>query len=184
MPRQTNQIHFNMKKLFIFIAIAFTMVACNNNGSNNNTQNTDNKADTEETVSATEASVELGKAFLENFYQGLAEVIWEEGDREYVSEHVTPNAKQFLIDQYEYDCPKGEERMALWLFSYQGGGDVGGNCERTIEPLDGLTYRVTNNYYEDDGKMTYQYIVSLGLVKEGDTFKINSISPEGESYFN
>ena len=63
-----------MKRLFILIAIAFTMVACGNNSSNNNKQNTDNKTSTESTVSTTDASVELGKAFLENFYKGLEEV--------------------------------------------------------------------------------------------------------------
>ena len=185
--RQTIQFHFNMKKLFNIIAIAtvaFTMMACGNNRTQSTDSKTDNQTDETNTINTTETSEDSGKAFLENFYQGLDEVIWEEGDREYVNEHVTPAAKQFLIDQYDYECPEDDECMALWMFSYQGGGDVVGICQRTIEPVDGLTYRVTNNYYEDDGTMTYQYIVSFGLVKEGDTFKINSISPEGESYFN
>ena len=141
MPRQTNQIHFIMKKLFIFITMAtfaFAMMACNNNG--NNKQNTDNKASTENTVSTTDASIELGKTFLENFYQGLEEAFDQEQEKayEHIYKHVTPKAKQFLIDQYDYDCDG--ECMAIWLFLYQGGGDVIGDCKRTIEPADGLSY--------------------------------------------
>ena len=170
-----------MKKLFICITMAtvtFAMMACNNN-----TQNTDNKANTENTVSTTDASVELGKAFLENFYQGLEEVFDQEQEEAYqhVYKHVTPKAKQFLIDQYDYDCDG--ECMAIWLFLYQGGGDVIGNCQRTIEPVDGLSYKVTNTYYYE-GKKSYEYHVKLGLVKDADTFKIDSITPEDEAYYD
>ena len=183
MPRQTNQIHIIMKRLFILIAIAFTMVACGNNSSNNNKQNTDNKTSTESTVSTTDASVELGKAFLENFYKGLEEVFDQDQEEAYqhVYKHVTPEAKQFLIDQYDYDCDG--ECMAIWLFLYQGGGDVIGDCQRTIEPVDGLSYKVTNTYYYE-GKKSYEYHVKLGLVKDADTFKIDSITPEDEAYYD
>ena len=181
MPRQTNQTHFIMKKLFIcftMATVAFAMMACNNN-----TQNTDNKANTEKTVSTPDASVELGKAFLENFYQGLEEVFDQEQEEayQYVYKHVTPKAKQFLIDQYDYDCDG--ECLAIWLFLYQGGGDVIGDCQRTIEPVDGLSYKVTNTYYYE-GKKSYEYHVKLGLVKEADTFKIDSITPEDEAYYD
>ena len=170
-----------MKKLFICITmatVAFAMMACNNN-----TQNTDNKANTENTVSTPDASVELGKAFLENFYQGLEEVFDQEQEEayQYVYKHVTQKAKQFLIDQYDYDCDG--ECLAIWLFLYQGGGDVIGNCQRTIEPVDGLSYRVTNTYYYE-GKKSYEYHVKLGLVKDADTFKIDSITPEDEEYYD
>ena len=170
-----------MKRLFILIAIAFTMVACGNNSSNNNKQNTDNKAGTENTVSTTEASVALGKAFLENFYQGLEEVFDQEDAYLYVNKHITPEAQQFLIDQYDYECDG--ECMAIWLFLYQGGGDVIGTCQRTIEPADGLSYKVTNTYYYE-GEKSYEYHVKLGLVKDGDSFKIDSITPEDEAYFD
>ncbi len=183
MPRQTIQIHNIMKRLFILIAIAFTMVACGNNSSNNNTQNTDNKVGTENTVSTTDASVALGKTFLESFYQGFEEAFDREQEEAYlyVNKHVTPEAKQFLIDQYDYECD--DECMAIWLFLYQGGGDVIGNCQHTIEPVDGLSYRVTNTYYYE-GKKSYEYRVKLGLVKDGDSFKIDSITPEGEAYYD
>ena len=132
-----------MKKLFILITtatVAFAIMACNNSG--NNKQNTDNKASTESTVSTTDASVELGKAFLENFYKGLEEVFDQDQEEAYqhVYKHVTPEAKQFLIGQYDYDCDG--ECMAIWLFLYQGGGDVIGDCQRTIEPADGFRIRL------------------------------------------
>ena len=169
-----------MKRLSILIAIAFTMVACDNSSSNNNTQNTENKADTENTVSTTEASVDMGKTFLENFYQGLEEVFGEEEDYLYVNEYLTPKAKQYLIDQYDYECDG--ECMAIWLFLYEGGGDVIGTCQRTIKPVDGLSYKITNTYYYE-GEKNYQYRVKLGLVQDGDSFKIDSITKEGEAYF-
>ncbi len=174
-----------MKKLFIIVTmatVAFAMMACNNNG-NNNKQNTDNKANTESTVSTPDASVELGKTFLESFYQGLEEAFDREQEETYlfVNKHVTPKAKQSLIDQYDYDCDG--ECMAIWLFLYQGGGDVIGDCQRTIEPADGLSYKVTNTYYYE-GKKSYEYHVKLGLVKDGDSFKIDSITPEDEEYFD
>lgn len=168
-----------MKRLFILIAIAFTMMGCNSNG-NNNTQNTDSKTSTENT-STIETSADLGKAFLESFYQGLEEVLGEEEDYLYVNKNVTPGAKQFLIDQFDYDCEG--ECMALWLFFYDGNGDVCCSSERTIEQIDGLLYRVTNTYY-NEGVKTYQYRVKLGLIKDGDTFKIDSITKEGEDYYD
>lgn len=161
---------------------AFAMMSCGNTSSNN-TQTADKKAGTENTVAAPDPSVALGKAFLENFYQGLEEVFDQEQEEAYqhVYKHVTPKAKQFLIDQYDYDCDG--ECLAIWLFLYQGGGDVIGNCQRTIEPVDGLSYRVTNTYYYE-GKKSYEYHVKLGLVKDGDSFKIDSITPEDEAYYD
>ena len=175
-----------MKKLFIFITMAtftFAMMSCGNTASNNNTQTADNKANTENTVNATDASVALGKTYLESFYQGFEEAFDREQEEAYlfVNKHVTPKAKQTLIDQYDYDCEG--ECLAIWLFLYQGGGDVIGDCQRTIEPVDGLSYRVTNTYYYE-GKKSYEYHVKLGLVKDGDSFKIDSITPEDEAYFD
>ena len=173
-----------MKRLFIFITtatIAFAMMACGNNNSISNTQNTDNIASTEGSISTTDVSVELGKAFLENFYQGLEEVFGGEEDYLYVNKYVTPEAKQFLIDQYDYDCEG--ECMATWLFFYEGGGDVCCTSERTIEQVEGLSYRITNIYY-NEGVKTYQYRVKLGLVNDGDSFKIDSIIKEGEEYYD
>ena len=181
MPRQTNQIRNIMKRLFILIAIAFSMVACGNNSTQNTDNETDSKTDATNIVSATEASEDLGKPFLENFYQGLEEVFGEEEADLYVNEYLTPEAKQFLIDQYDYDCDG--ECMAIWLFLYQGGGDVIGDCQRTIEPANGLSYKVTNTYYYE-GKKSYEYHVKLGLVKDADTFKIDSITPEDEAYYD
>lgn len=167
-----------MKKHFIFVAItaiAFTLMACGNN-----TQNPEN-VNSADVTTTPNSSEDLGKAFLEHFYQGLDTVFGQQDDYLFANEHLTPKAQQYLLDANEYECPDDLVCMALWLFFYEGGGDVGGNYNRTIEKIDDLTYRVVNNYHSDDGDFNYQYSVKLGLVKDGDTYKIDSIIPEGEN---
>ncbi len=162
------QIHFKMKKLLIFIimaTVAFAMTACNNSGKTKTTE-----------VVTPNASEDLGKALLENFYQKMDEVYGIEEDYTFVDKYLTPKAKQYLIDAYDYECPEGEECMALWLFLYEGGADTAGNYNRTIEKIDDLTYRVINDYQSEDDSFNYQYTVKIGLVKDGDTYKIDSIS--------
>lgn len=165
---QIIQIHFKMKKLFFFIilaTVAFAMTACNNSETPKTTE-----------VVTPNVSEDLGKVFLENFYQKLDEVYGKEENYAFVDEYLTPKAKQYLIDAYEYECPEGEECIALWKFLYEAGADTAGNYNRTIEKIDDLTYRVINNYQSEDGSYNYQYTVKIGLVKDGDTYKIDSIS--------
>ena len=170
-----------MKKLFIFFtaaSFAFAMMACNNTGK----QDTEtNKEETTTEVVTPENTEDLGKAFLDNFYKNLEEVFGQEDDFLIVKEHFTPNAQQYLLDAYDYECPDNLTCAALWLFLYEGGADTAGNYERTIEKIDDLTYRVVNNYRSEDDDFNYKYCVKLGLVKEGDTYKIDSITPESES---
>lgn len=169
-----------MKKLFIFISIAsaaFAMMACNNTGKQNT--ETNNKETTE--VVTPENAEDLGKVFLDNFYKSLEEVFVQDDAFLIIKEHLTPNAQQYLLDAYDYECPDNLTCAALWLFLYEGGADTAGNYTRTIEKIDDLTYRVVNNYHSEDDDFNYNYSVKLGLVKEGDTYKIDSVTPEGES---
>lgn len=109
--------------------------------------------------------------FLENFYKGLK----ESGlDANYVQQFVTPNAKQFLQDSYDYDCPEGQECMATWLFCYNTTADVMNEQELKFEVVDENTY-VAMTIYTDTAHGDYVYAVKLGLIKDGDTFKIDTI---------
>ena len=109
------------------------------------------------------------KAFIETFYNGLEKSGY---DNDYVKQYVTPNAAQWLKEMYDYDCDGGD-CMATWLFAYDI-TDPGDLKERTIAPIDDNTYKVVNAY-TGAAEGDYEYGVKLGLVKEGDTFKIDSI---------
>ena len=112
------------------------------------------------------------KAFLEKFYKGL------DGNQdvdEYVKKHVTSKALQFLKDNYDYECEG--EYLATWLFSYEAGGDYGPLRERVFEAEDENTFQVTSIYeLEGSSQYTaYEYVVRLGVVKEGNFYKIDTI---------
>lgn len=111
------------------------------------------------------------KAFLEKFYKGLDKDII---DYKLVKQHTTAKAVRYLKDNYDYDCDGGD-CMATWLFAYEGGGDTGPLKKRTIESIDENTYMVINVYNNSDGD--YTYVVKLGIVKQGDTYKIDIIDP-------
>ena len=121
----------------------------------------------EEQTEATKKEIEAKKAFLEKFYQGLD----EDFEPEYVRKFITPKAKKILNDNFEYDCESGD-CLAIWLFSYEGGGDTGVQLSQTIEPQDENTFLVTNTY---EGEV---YKVLLTVVKQGDTYKIDDIKKQ------
>lgn len=110
--------------------------------------------------------------FLENFYSKVNNLSWEDLEV-YVRKNITKNALQELIDGYDYECPE-ENCLALWLFSYEAGADMGKLQESKIEHESDNTFLVTNIYEYND------YKVRLGIVKEEDSYKINTI--ENVSY--
>lgn len=104
--------------------------------------------------------------FLENFYNGFDNPHdWDS----HVRMHVTKNALQILRDEYGYDCD--DDCLATWIFLYEG--DEGDEFKgRTIEPVSKNVFLVTNSW----GDESYSdYKVKLGLVKEGDEYKIDNI---------
>lgn len=115
------------------------------------------------------------KEFLENFYKRLdAFRLWEEKE-ELVRENVTQKALQTLRDGYEYEdgC---DDCLALWMFTFEGGGDLDTLLGRKIERVSDNTFLVTTtvgcsngNPYKEDSK------VRLGIVKAEGSYKINSI---------
>ena len=162
-------------KLFSVLALsAFVCFACksNNTEPNNPAENAENAQENQasEAVILDSAKTAAGVAFLEDFYNVLGEDIL---NYEYLKQNITPNLKQYLIDQYDYECEG--ECLASWLFFYEGGGDTGGDMERTIEPVDNDTYLVKIRYRNTDGTYHYYYSVKLGLVKDGDSFKIDTL---------
>ncbi|MBO4731054.1 MAG: hypothetical protein J5593_06230 [Bacteroidaceae bacterium] len=120
---------------------------------------------------AKEQQITEVKTFLESFYKGLDRNII---DYKLVKKHTTAKAVRYLKDMYDYDCDGGD-CMATWLFAYEAGGDTGPLKKRTIESIDENTYKVTSVYDNSDGD--YKYVVKLGIVKENDTYKIDTIEP-------
>ena len=119
----------------------------------------------EEAVS--EQEIQAQKTFLETFYSGLDESF----EPDYVKQFITPNARQILSDGYEFDCDGGD-CLAIWLFTYEGGGDTGPCLSRTIKPQGTNKFLVTHQYEGEE------YNVLLTLIKEGDTYKIDNIEKQ------
>lgn len=114
------------------------------------------------------------KEFLEKFYKNLDYSKWEELGS-YVRKHITSNALQNLRDEYDYDCESGD-CLALWLFSYMAGGDMDKELGRKIEQVSDNTFLVTTTWgYSEGPSSKYDYKVRLGIVKEGDSYKIDTI---------
>lgn len=114
------------------------------------------------------------KEFLENFYKGLDNC---SDDRllAYIQKNVTNRAFSFLKDEFPYEdgC---DECYATWMFTYEAGGDYEKLLSRKIEKESDNTFLVTNTWgYEHDSSDKTDYKVRLGIVKEGDSYKINTI---------
>ena len=115
---------------------------------------------------------EAVSAFVEEFYKE-----WDKKDLldyGYVKQYITPNLLKYLADEYDYDCEG--ECLATWKFFYEGGGDVSGLKSRQITARDGSHVLVENNYEN------YEYDVLLKVIKDGDTFKIDSLKQERSEY--
>lgn len=109
------------------------------------------------------------KAFLEKFYA-------KGQDDNYIRQNITNNALQILKDEYDYDCEDGD-CLATWIFYYEAGSDFGTFEKRTIEVVDENTY-IVGNYYNNDEGDKYLYSVRIGIVKEGNFYKIDKIEKE------
>ncbi len=171
-----------MKHTFRFFAVlaigALICTACTSNAPKEkagaDSQNTvsqnspDNKNNEEET--AKEKQIVECKAFLEEFYNELDKNPYDEN---FIKKHITKDAKQWLIDHYDYDCNSGD-CIATWLLTTDYTGDEGPTKELIIESVDENTYTVSITY-DCSPNGDYKYGLKLGLVKEGDSYKINTI---------
>ena len=112
------------------------------------------------------------KAFVEEFYTE-----WDKRDLldyDYVKQYITPNLLKYLADSYDFECEG--ECLATWKFFYEGGGDVGELKSRQITARDESHVLVECKYDN------YEYAVLLTVLKDGDTFKIDSLKQEKSEY--
>jgi hypothetical protein len=117
---------------------------------------------------AQKQNMEAVQAFVEQFYNewGMENLLYYD----YPKQHITPRLLKFLADSYEFECEG--ECLATWKFFYEGGGDVGEFKSRQITARDGNHVLVENKY------VNYEYDVLLTVIKDGDTFKIDSLQQE------
>ena len=165
-----------MRTIKFLSALALSALVCFACKSNSNSQEANDSAETAqiaETAPAPEAviidsvKIAAGVAFLEEFYKVYDQDIL---NYEYIKSKITPKLKQFLIDEYEYECDG--ECLATWLFCYSPGADTGTLKERIIKP-EGDAYLVSCTH--DQGTCDYNYSIKLTLVQDGDSFKIDSL---------
>ena len=121
---------------------------------------------------AQKQDMEAVRAFVDQFYKdwGMENLL----EYDYPKQHITPRLLKFLADSYEFECEG--ECLATWKFFYEGGGDVGELKSRQITVRDGSHVLVENKY------VNYEYDVLLTVIRDGDTFKIDSLQQEKSEY--
>ena len=110
--------------------------------------------------------------FVKKFYRDYEKT---NQDEDFLRKHCTLNAIRTLEKAYDYDCEGS--CLATWIFFYEAGDDSGPLRERDFEAEDENTFQVTSIYeLEGYGQYTaYEYVVRLGVVKEGNFYKIDTI---------
>ena len=164
-----------MRRSIIVISAVMMLMAC---GGKKAQAESDGAAIVDSTVvdsvDAQEQEMEAARVFVEKFYNE-----WSGEDilnYDYPKQYITPNLLKYLADAYDYECEG--ECLATWMFFYEGGGDVGELKSRQITARDGNHVLVENKY------VNYEYDVLLTLIKDGDTFKIDSLKQEKSEYIN
>ena len=164
-----------MRRSILMISALMMLMACG--GKKAQTESTDAviaDSTVTDSVDAQEQEMEAARVFVEKFYNE-----WSGEDilnYDYPKQYITPNLLKYLADAYDYECEG--ECLATWMFFYEGGGDVGELKSRQITARDGNHVLVENNYEN------YEYDVLLTLIKDGDTFKIDSLKQEKSEYIN
>ena len=121
---------------------------------------------------AQKQDMEAVRAFVEQFYKdwGMENLL----EYDYPKQHITPALLQYLAEAYEFDCEG--ECLATWKFFYEGGGDVGEWKHNSYTPRDESHVLVEIEYHN------YEYSVLLTVIKDGDTYKIDSLKQEKSEY--
>lgn len=169
-----------MRIIFLIICSMLILSACGGkqgqaeNADEVAADNTEVRTESEKASQAAEQVQDLEpvRAFVQHFYEE-----WEKSDildYDYVKQHITPNLLKFLQDSYEYDCEG--ECLATWKFYYEGGGDVGELEDRNITARDANHVLVENQFDN------YEYDLLLTVIKDGDTFKIDSLKQIRSEY--
>ena len=119
--------------------------------------------------------IEACKTFLKNFYEEAEQNYY---DDDFIRSNITPKAEKYLVDHYDLEC-LSHKCMATWLFYQEGSVDVGSLMECIVDAIDENTYRVTCvSSYMSGEYQEYRYTLVIGIVKEGDSFKIDSLKTE------
>ena len=108
---------------------------------------------------------------MEQFYEDWGKK--ELDDYDALKPYITPKLRKYLADAYDYDCEG--ECLATWKFFYEGGGDVGEWKSATFTPRDESHVLVEIEYDN------YKYDVLLKVIKDGDTYKIDSLKQESRA---
>jgi hypothetical protein len=112
------------------------------------------------------------KYFVEQFYEEWGKK--ELDDYDALKKYITPKLRKYLADAYDYECEG--ECLATWKFFYEGGGDVGEWKHNSYIPRDENHVLVEIEYDN------YKYDVLLKVIKDGDTYKIDSLKQEKSEY--
>jgi len=81
-----------------------------------------------------------------------------------------------LANTYDFDC--GSECLVMCNFFYEGGGDVG------VMTLRQKSARDENHVLFESKYENYEYDVILTVIRDGDTFKIDSLKQERSEYID
>jgi hypothetical protein len=173
-----------MRKSILMIPAVMMLMACGGKKAQGDNVNADsvsiaNKLELINTRKGTflgddpqEQEKDAVKAFVEQFYNEWGRDNLLEYD--YPKQHITSNLLKYLADAYDFECEG--ECLATWLFFYEGGGDVGELKSRQITARD-ESHVLVENKYEN-----YEYAVLLTVIKDGDSFKIDSLKQERSEY--
>ena len=107
--------------------------------------------------------------YVKKFYRDYEKTNQSE---DFLRKHCTPNAIRILEEEYDYDCDGS--CLATWIFFYEAGTDAE-LIKRSFRSVDENTCEVVNEM-GINGVPSYNYIVTLGIVKEGNAYKIDNIS--------
>ena len=143
------------------------------------TQQADKMTEEAQKEAEKEQYMEACKSFLRTFYEEAEQNYY---DDDYIRSNITKKAEKYLIDNYDLEC-HSHKCMATWLFCQEGSVDIGSLTECIIDAVDENTYRVTCvSSYMSGEYQEYRYTLLIGVVKEGDSFKIDSLKMESSEY--
>ena len=114
------------------------------------------------------------KNFVQQFYDEWD--MQDLHDYDKLKPYITANLRKYLADEYDYECEG--ECLATWKFFYEGGGDVGEMRSSSITPRD-ENHVLVEFKYEN-----YEYGVLLKVIKDGDAYKIDSLTQERSEYIH
>lgn len=114
----------------------------------------------------TSISEEEGKDFLEYFYNngGLR------GDEDFIRQHITKDAYNWLREAWDYDCPD-DDCLGVYFFTRQPGADFGNWPPQILS----INKTIKNDFVVSVQHEWGIYYVTLVLKKENGSIKIDEL---------